>query len=406
MATTFKEKIALLRLQSKLPKYQLAQALSLRVDQLNECIDQPNHPKRALLEAFFYSPQPIDEAQLQRLLDEVFVAILFLDYAKAASLIDELIALDTDYQRSEYYADYLVTKMALAIHTEDRRINALELYELLEKVAPFDDGFLQELFDIEWAAYCFLKGETSLFTQHLTRKLHSFSDDRIRAFGHYLLGAYYGQNYTRLNDAIASLKVAQHAFENQANYARSNQAKVVLQRLYIYTQNYSEYHKLYQMTFAYAQTQERPIFINYMEETTARAHLIQNELENAFMLLEKKMYESHEKYFLTLYCSYMLQNQTFMMKHFPDIHQHIAPLMHPFLEMGLRWLETYGLEKTPPIKAQKALVKQFNQTVANHDYFFIVLYARWAAAVLKAQRRHKEAFEITQTWMQIEMKVR
>ena len=406
MATTFKEKITLLRRQKKLPMYQLAQALSLRVDQLKEIMAQPTHPKRPELEAYFYPLQPIDQRRLQTLLDEVFGALLFLDYTKAASFIDELMALEVSYKNSSHYADYLVTLMALAIHTEDRRINALELYKLLEKVAPFEDGFLQELFDIEWAAYCFLKGETNTFLQHLTSKLHTFQDERIRAFGHYLLGANYSQNYTRLNDAITSLKVAQHAFETQANYARSNQTKVVLQRLYFYTQKYSDYHKLYQMTWTYAQTHQAPMFINYMEETTARAQLIQDDFENAFTLLEKKMYESHEKYFLTLYCSYRLQNEAFMKKHFPDISQHIAPLMHPFLEMGLRWLEAYGLEKAPPLKAQKILIKHFHQVFAQHDYFFSVLYARWAAGVLKAQRRHKEAYAITQTWMHIELKVR
>lgn len=407
MPTTFHEKITLLRTHENMTLHALAQACQLTLKQLNGILRKPQSTDQtATIERVFHALTEVDEGALKKLLDEVFAAILYLDYAKVLTLNDQLISLESAYRQSHLYGDYLIILFASAIHTEDVRIDPYSLYQVLAKVAPFEDDFLQELLDVEWAAYHYLKGHTKEFLSHLKPRMHRFKDERLKAFAHYLFGSYFGQNYDQISQALISLQVAQQAFEQQANYARSNQAKVVLQRLYFYNQNMQEYHQLYRQTWEYGHRHRQPRTINYMEETTIRAHIILGEIDNAFSLLEHRMYESSEKYFLALYCSYMLNMFDFMSLHYPSIPHHLTPFLSPRLEEGLHWLLDYGLQTHPSQKAQQNIIRYFDHAVREKDYFFVVVYARMAVDVLKRSRRYKDAFNIMQTWMSIELKVK
>jgi hypothetical protein len=340
---------------------------------------------------------------LQDELEYYFSLFIYGEYEAAYEKTTDLLERHIEYQNSSLYLDYWIHLYACAMHTKDERIDAVAIQKKVAALTPFNDRFLQELYDVESITYAYLMSQTSVMLALPKAHYETRQDGRLKALNLYMVGAYYSQRYTRINEGVKLLKNALTLFEEQANYVRSNQTRVVLQEAYLWAKDFEAYRTLYRQSMQYIQLTKNRRLELIMNETVIQFHLTQGEFQDALNIALPNIDRHYQNVFVVLFCAFMTKQEPLYQTHVARMEKAVLAIMHPFYNEAFNWFKLYAFKPIQESKESFTALRKLWQLALNEEYYYLIaISARWLIRLYTQARRYKEAQAIAAQWQRVE----
>ncbi|MFW6298342.1 MAG: helix-turn-helix domain-containing protein [Bacillota bacterium] len=405
-AKIFGTKIYLTRKQKALTLRELSKSSGLSHTQIyriekGTSIAKPQAIERLMdaLGISFKVEKAYEEA-FYKIYHELFYNVLYVNYATAKKYFDALYRQRHIYENCRCFTDYYLVMLMVVVHIGHRKDLMEYLFNACELLKDFYDDAKREWFEVMKTLYLNRKFKHAEALDHADRILETIKNDHYRGILQYTRGTILIADYTHYHDALDAFEEAQKIFEDNLNFNRSNRAKAVKQRVYIYLFRFEDFHASFKESEGYAKKNGVLDLYYFIHLNRAIYHLFDENYEKALELLETFELPAASYYMTKAYLCYKLKKDDEALRTLDAFRASGISFFRSLEERMLELIER-GIKEGEDDTYLEMLRDFTDDAIEARHFPMIKQGVSLLTTLLEKRRRYKEAYHYAGTLLSI-----
>ncbi len=347
-----------------------------------------------------FNRDPFHEEAFYKNFHELFYQVLYVNYESAKEIFNSLYQKRDIYENSRCFMDYHLIMLMVVVHTGYRKDLMEHFYQACEAMKDFYEPSKREWFEVMKTIYLKRQFKQKEALEHTERLLEIVRDDHFRGILNYSRGTILIMDYLHYFDAIEALEKAQKLFEDNLNFNRSNRAKAVKQRVYIYLFRFDEFRESFKESESYAKKNGVLDLYYFIHINKALYHIFDEDYEAALKILDTFEFPSPFYYMSKVFSCYKLKHDTEAKKTIEKFKSSGAPFVTT-LEERFYKLMIHGLENGED-EVYLDMLKDFtDDALSERNFPKFKQGVSLLTKLLEKRRLYKEAYHYSNTLLSI-----
>ncbi len=323
--------------------------------------------------------------------DKLLRHLYYMEYGFAKEIFDTFFKPESAFENSPIFLEYYILKVAYLLMTQ-QDFDTIEKYvKRMIIVEEAFKGIYLELYLLMRARYATMQYNIEEAKSYFALHLNSSQSDSLKSMNLYYQGIMYGFSYKTYQKALRCFESAKSAFQDQNNFQRLMDLKLIEQRLLIYTNDYLSFEELNRETLHYGEIHLNPYIYNYSLQQKALYCIALSDYKGALELFNYFKIDTIEYVFHKVYVlfklGYYIEAQHLMNE--TKIYRYDASLKA--INSGYdAMIEMMNTNQTEAIIAK---LKIFADQSYDSEVFPLIKIAfKLYISVLESERIYKEAY--------------
>lgn len=347
-----------------------------------------------------FKTETTHEEAFYKIYHELFYAVLYVNYETAKKYFDALYRERHIYENCRCFTDYYLVMLMVVVHTGHRKDLMDYFHFASEIMKDFYDESKREWFEVMKVLYLnrHFKHEEAL--EQADRLLKVIKNDHYRAILQYTRGTILVADYLHYHEALDAFSEAQKIFEDNLNFNRSNRAKAVKQRVYIYLFRFEDFHTSFKESEAYAKKNGVLDLYYFIHLNKALYHLFDDDFEEALVLLDSFKFPSAMYYLTKIYVCYKLKLDEKALKTLEEFNATNISFVRSLDQRFLALMER-GIRSGEDAHYLDTLRNFTDDAIEARNFPMIKQGVSLLTKLLERRRRYKEAYHYADTLLSI-----
>lgn len=347
-----------------------------------------------------FKAEAAHEEAFYKIYHELFYAVLYVNYETAKKYFDALHRERHIYENCRCFTDYYLVMLMVIVHTGHRKDLMDYFYYAAEIMKDFYDESKREWFEVMKMLYLNRHFRHDEALNHADRLLKVVSNDHYRGILQYTRGTILVADYRYYHEAIKAFSEAQKLFEDNLNFNRSNRAKAVKQRVYIYLFKFEDFHASFKESEAYAKKNGVLDLYYFIHLNKALYYVFDDDFEAALALLDSFEFPSGMYYLTKLYVCYKLKYYDKALRTLEAFKASKISFVRN-LDQRLLALMEKGIESGEDDSYLDMLRNFTDDAIEARNFPMIKQGVSLLTNILERRRRYKEAYRYVDTLLSI-----
>ncbi|MFP4077774.1 MAG: helix-turn-helix domain-containing protein [Candidatus Izemoplasmataceae bacterium] len=399
-------KIYLARKQKALTLRELSQKSGLSHTQIyriekGTTIAKPQALERLMnaLDISFKAEKAYEEA-FYKIYHELFYNVLYVNYETAKKYFDALYRQRHIYENCRCFTDYYLIMLMVVVHTGHRKDLMEYFFNACELLKDFYDDIKREWFEVMKTLYLHKRFNQEVALSHADALLKTIKNEHYRGILQYTRGTILIADYKHYHDALDAFDEAQKIFEDNLNFNRSNRAKAVKQRIYIYLFRFEDFRTSFKESEAYARKNGVLDLYYFIHLNQAIYYLFDENYDETLRILDTFEFPSATYYMTKAYAFYKLKRDDEALRTLKQFDATNISFSRSLDERLYKLIER-GIQVGEDDTYLEMLRDFTDDAIEAHDFPMTKQGVSLLTKLLEKRRRYKEAYHYAGTLLSI-----
>lgn len=340
------------------------------------------------------------EEAFYKIYHELYYNVLYVNYESAKKYFDALYRKRGIYENCLCFTDYYLVMLMVVVHTGYRRDLMEYLFHACNTMKDYYDEDKREWFEVMKILYLHRKFKHEEALEHADELLKTIKNDHYRGLLQYTRGTILISDYMHYHDALEAFNEAQTIFEDNLNFNRSNRAKALKQRVYIYLYRFEDFHASFKESEAYAKKSGILDLYYFIYLNKAIYHLFDENYEETIKILDTFEFPSTTYYMTKAYACYKMKYDQKALDTVKQFKSTGITFMKSLDQRLLKLIER-GINKGEDDTYLEMLRDLTDDAIKAHDFPMTKQGVSLITILLEKKRRYKEAYHYAGTLLSI-----
>ncbi|MFW5894645.1 MAG: helix-turn-helix domain-containing protein [Bacillota bacterium] len=358
------------------------------ITRLMDALDISFQPEKAYEEAFY------------KIYHELFYNVLYVNYETAKKYFESLYRQRQIYENCRCFIDYHLIMLMVVVHTGYRKELMDYFFNACELLEDYLEDSKREWFQVMKILYLHRQFNHDEALSHADALLKTINNEHFRGILQYTRGTILIADYKHYHDALDAFSEAQKIFEDNLNFNRSNRAKAVKQRVYIYLFRFEDFQTSFKESETYAKKNGVLDLYYFIHLNQAIYHLFDENYAEALKLLDMFELPAASYYMTKTYLCYKLKLDDKALETLNTFRQSGISFVRSLEQRMLELIER-GIKEGEDDTYLEMLRDFTDDAIAERHFPLIKQGVSLLTTLLEKRRRYKEAYHYAGTLLSI-----